>query len=125
MRKLNEKEIEILKGIEKESGYDLPFWDKMAEIYQNDDGVLKRIKFEEDYCRSVKAIPVGYNCHWKTQRTYMDTVEQFCIEAGYPNAEEVEEFEDSILEKIAERFGIDIDINGDGMTSFEKYRKNR
>lgn len=117
VRKLTNQQIDELKVLNG-----IQFWDKMAEFYQDDEEVSRKIEFEKSYLSSSEAIPTGYPCYWKTQKTYMDTVKDFCEMVGFP-VEEEPEFEDCFLEKAAAKLGIDVDINGDGITSFEKYKK--
>ena len=88
--------------------------------------MLKRIEFERNYLLSVESIPYEFASHWKTQKAYLDTVDEFNKLVGYTPEEKPEpEFEHCLLEEIAAKFGIDIDINGDGMTSFEKYKSKK
>lgn len=119
-RKLTEAQVEELRKCKYEVDGDMLFWDKMAEYYSDSPDVLERIEFEKSYLLSVRSIPCEYPCHWKTQNCYLDTVKDFNNAVGYTD-KGPEPFEDNLFEKIAAKFGIDIDINGDGMTSLEKY----
>lgn len=125
VRQLTPEEVKELRSYKYKANGDMLYWDRLAEIYKDDAEILKRIEFQKGYLESLKAIPLAYACHWKTERTYLDTVDDFNAMVGYtPEEKDEPEFKDCLLEEIAAKFGIDIDINGDGMTSFEKY-KNR
>lgn len=122
-RKLTEAEVAELRTYKYKPGGDRLYWDRMAEIYADEPTVLERIEFEKQYLDSLDAIPYEYPCHWKTQKCYLDTVNDFNEAVGY-TPEEKPEVEDCLLEEIAAKFGIDIDINKDGITSLEKYGPN-
>lgn len=126
VRKLTENEVRELRECKCKPNGDKLFWDKIAEFYKNDPKVLKRIEFEKQYLLSVEAIPYEFASHWKTEKEYLKTVDDFYEMVGYTQLKEnAKDFEDCLLEEIAAKFGIDIDINGDGMTSFEKYRNKK
>lgn len=122
-RKLTKEQVQELRECKGKAGGDMLFWEKMERFYADCPEVMERIEFEKNYLLSLDAIPYTYPCYWKTQKTYLATVEEFCESVGY-EMEKEEGYEDCLLEEIAAKFGIDIDINGDGITSFEKYRKN-
>lgn len=121
MKKLNEDEIKELQACAHMPNGDEIYWDKCAEFYEGDKEASERISFMKGYLLSVKSIPLGYSSRMKTEKAYRDLVDEFNKEIGY--VPEKEEFEDNLLEKIAAKFGINIDINGDGLTSFDKYRR--
>lgn len=124
MKKLTDDQVLALRECKHVLNGDMLFWDKMAEFYADDPEVLERIAFEKKYLECLNAIPYSYNAYWKTRQTYFDTVDAFNAMVGYTGStEHKKEFEDCLLEQIAATFGLDIDINGDGVTSFEKYRK--
>lgn len=126
MRKLTEEEVLELRKCKHILNGDMIFWEKMAGFYKDDPEALERIDFEKKYLQCLNAIPYSYNAHWKTQKTYFATVDEFNALAGYTGAgEHKKEYENCLLEEIAAKFGIDIDINGDGVTSFEKYRREK
>lgn len=121
MRKLTENEIKDLRQYKNKPDGDMLYWEHLDKIYKDDKDALSKIQFLKQYLLGVKSIPFGYASRDKTERTYMDAVDAFNAEIGYTPEED--NTEDCLLEEIAARFGIDIDINGDGKTSFEKYRK--
>lgn len=122
-KKLSQMQIEELHRCKYMPDGDMAYWDKMSEFYSDEPEILELIDFEKQYLVSLNAIPYEYPCHWKTERCYLDTVKEFNKIVGYESEEQPPVgFEDCLLEQIAAKFGIDIDINGDGITSFEKYR---
>lgn len=126
VKQLTEAQVKELRQFKNKPNGDMLYWDRLAEIYADDADMIERINFEKSYLESVRAIPLSYASHWKTEKAYLDTVDDFNKMVGYTSEPESEpEFKDCLLEEIAAKFGIDIDINGDGMTSFEKYRKNK
>lgn len=136
IRQLTQEQVEELRGFKYKQDGDMLYWDKMAEFYSDVPDILERIEFEKGYLESLRAIPYTYASHWKTERMYLDTVDEFNRMVGYEPEDDGEDgdnngagsgkgYKDCLLEEIAAKFGIDIDINGDGMTSFEKYRNGK
>ena len=126
VKQLTQEQVAELRQFKYKPNGDKLYWDKMAEFYADDKEVLERIEFEKSYLESLEAIPYEWASHWKTQKAYLDTVDDFNKMVGYtPEVKTEPEFQDCLLEEIAAKFGIDIDINGDGMTSFEKYRNRK
>ena len=124
--KLTHEQIVELQSFKYKPNGDMLYWDKMAEFYKDDPNILKRIEFEKSYLESLIAIPLSYASHWKTEKAYLETVDDFNTLVGYtPEEKDEQQFEDCLLEEIAAKFGIDIDINGDGITSFEKYKNKK
>ena len=125
MRKLTEEEVKELRTYKtKDNGEEL-YWDRLAEIYSDDIEALDRIHFEKRYLYSLKCIPVSYQSYGKTLKAYLASVDEFNKEIGYTDAPRSAEAPDNFLEMIAARFGLDVDINGDGFTSFDKYKAGK
>lgn len=122
MRKLTEDEVKVLRAFKYQPDGDIKYWDKMAYFYSDDSETLKRIEFERRYAESVHSIPLMYGSYDKTRKQYLATVDEFNAECGYTPEPKNAPIPDNLMEKIAARFGIDIDIDGDGITSFEHYR---
>lgn len=124
MRKLTEEEVNELRAFKYEENGDELYWNKLAEIYSDDQDALEKIHFMKNYLLSVRAIPLTFQSHDKTVRTYLESVDAFNSEIGYTPEPHDQVMVDNFLEKIAAKFGINIDINGDGITSFDRYGNN-
>lgn len=125
MKKLTEDEVKVLRGFRNQPDGDIKYWDKMADFYADDPDTLKRIEFERKFAESIHCIPLGYGSYDKTRQQYLDTVDEFNKEAGYTPEPKEELVPDNLMEKLAARFGIDIDVDGDGITSFEHYKNKK
>ncbi len=124
MRQLTPEEVLVLEQFKNVPDGDLKFWDKIAEFYADDTEALKRIEFERKFLLSVRMIALGFGSFDKTRQEYLDSVDEFLSAVGYPIAKkEAAEPAENILEKIFAAVGIDVDVDGDGVTSFQHYKK--
>ena len=124
MRKLTESEVAELRTFKYKPNGDELYWDRMAEFYADDPETLEEIDYEKQLLLSVRQVPLGYQHYSGCIKMYLDSVDAFNEKVGY-TPEPEKEYPEVLMEKIAAKFGIDIDINGDGITSFEAYRKNK
>lgn len=123
VHKLTPEENSELRRFKYVENGDELYWQRLSEIYKDEPEVIEKIKFFEGYLYSVKSIPFNYGSYQKTLNSYLSSVDKFNKEIGYVSeSDEKPPYEDNLLEKIAEKLGINIDINGDGYTSFDKYR---